>query len=223
MTHVLVIGAHPDDETLGAGGTILKHRAEGDEVTVLIVTDGVTARHDRTEMQQGAAINACARLGVSDVRFGGLPDQRLDELPLLKVIDAITRVVRDVKPSIVYTHHGGDVNQDHRVIFNATLVAARPVNGNPVRSLYSYEVASSTEWAPPFEAWQFKPNVYVDITPFVDRKTEAAAAYADTYRTEIPPYPHPRSLRAIQLYANRRGIEVGMEAAEAFALVRHLG
>jgi N-acetylglucosamine malate deacetylase 1 len=222
MTRVLVIGAHPDDETLGAGGTMVKHLARGDQVSVLILTDGVTARHDKTEQQQRAAVEACGILGVGDVRFGGLPDQRLDAMPLLEVIDAITKVVRDVKPSIIYTHHRGDVNQDHRVIFQATLVAARPVNNPGVKELYAYETASSTEWAPPYPEWQFSPNLYVDITDHLAKKVEAAAAYSKTFQTEIPPYPHPRSLRAIEVYAQRRGIEVGMQAAEAFTLVRRL-
>jgi len=217
-----VIGAHPDDETLGVGGTMVKHLARGDRVSVLIVTDGVTARHDETKAQQRAAVEACRILGVSDVRFGGLPDQRLDHLPLLEVIEPIARVVKDLQPSILYTHHGGDVNQDHRVVFQASLVAARPVNRSSVTELYCYEVASSTDWAPPLDAWQFNPNHFVDIGPHLRKKIDAAAAYAKTFQTEIPPYPHPRSLRAIDVYANRRGIQVGMEAAEAFMLLRRL-
>lgn len=222
MTRVLVLAAHPDDETLGVGGTIMKHIAHGDDVTVLTVSDGVTARHDQTELQKQAAINACRVLGVDDLRFGGLPDQQLDSLPLLRLIEPIVKVIREVKPAVIYTHYGGDVNQDHRVVFEATLVAVRPVNDNSVKEVYCYEVASSTEWAPPFDAWFFKPNVFVDIGPYLSRKVEAALAYSKTYQTEIPPYPHPRSPRAIEVYANKRGIEVGMEYAEALVLVRKL-
>lgn len=220
---ILVIAAHPDDETLGVGGTILKHKAAGDHVTVFIATDGVTARHDKTDLQQQAARKACAILGVDDLRFGGLPDQRLDAMPLLEVIDPIYKIVWELKPEVVYSQHGGDVNQDHRVLFNATLVAVRPVNQNPVKEVYCYEVGSSTEWAPPFASWAFLPNVFIDINPYLSKKIEALNSYSQTFQTEIPPYPHPRSPEAVTIYARKRGIEVGMDAAEAFMLIRRLG
>ena len=222
MKKVLIIAAHPDDETLGVGGTILKHRQNGDHVTVFIATDGVTARHDKTDLQQEAAKNACEILQVNDLRFGDLPDQRLDAMPLLEVIDSVYKLVKELQPEVVYTHHGGDVNQDHRVIFNATLVAVRPVNLNPVKEVYCYEVASSTEWAPPFDHWSFKPNVYIDIDDFLEKKIEALLSYSKTFQNEIPPYPHPRSATAVELYAQKRGIEVGLNAAEAFMLVRKI-
>lgn len=223
MKKVLVIAAHPDDETLGAGGAIMKHLEKGDHVTVFIATDGVTARHDQTELQQRAAVNACRVLGVEDVRFGGLPDQRLDGMPLLEVIDPIYKLVKEFQPEIVYTHHGGDVNQDHRVIFEATLVAVRPVNQNPVKEFYCYEVGSSTEWAPSLDSWMFKPNTFIDIEPYLDKKVKAIQEYSKTYQSEIPPFPHPRSPEAVEIYAKRRGVEVGFRAAEAFMLIRKLG
>lgn len=222
MKRVLVIAAHPDDETLGAGGAILKHLDNGDQVTVFIATDGVTARHDKTDLQQQAAKKACDILRVNDLRFGGLPDQRLDAMPLLEVIDPLYRLVKELQPEVVYTHHGGDVNQDHRVLFNATLVAVRPVNQNPVKEVLCYEVPSSTEWAPPFASWAFLPNVFVDISPFVEKKIEALLSYSHTFQSEIPPYPHPRSPRAVENYCRKRGVEVGMQAAEAFMLIRKL-
>ena len=101
-------------------------------------------------------------------------------------------------------------------------MALRPVNNNPVKEAYCYEVASSTEWAPPLDSWTFKPNVYVNIGPYLSKKIDALLAYSKTYQTEIPPYPHPRSPRAVEIYANKRGIEVGMESAEAFMLIRKL-
>lgn len=222
MKRVLVISAHPDDETLGAGGTIRKHLEQGDEVTVFIATDGVTARHDNTSLQAQAAKNACDILEVQNLIMGGLPDQRLDAMPLLEVIDPIYKIVKDIRPEIVYTHHGGDVNQDHRVLFNASLVAVRPVGNNPVKEVYSYEVGSSTEWAPSLNHWAFAPNMYSDISKHLDKKCEALMSYSKTYQSEIPPYPHPRSAEAVRIYAQKRGIEVGMEAAEAFMLIRKL-
>lgn len=223
MKKVLVIAAHPDDETLGAGGAILKHLHNGDQVTVFIATDGVTARHDKTDLQQQAARKACEILGVNDLRFGGLPDQLLDAMPLLEVIDPIYKLIKEIKPEIVYTQHGGDVNQDHRVLFNATLVAVRPVNQNPVKEVYCYEVPSSTEWAPPFTHWAFMPNVFIDISVFLEKKIDALLSYSNTFQSEIPPYPHPRSPEAVTNFCRKRGVEVGMMAAEAFMLMRKLG
>ena len=219
---VLVVSAHPDDETLGAGGAMALHTRRGDEVAVLILTDGVTARHDVTEPQRAAARKACGLLGAKDVRFGGLPDQRLDAGPLLDVIKPISEVVAELRPEVVYTHHRGDANQDHRAVFAATLVAVRPFGQCPVRRVLSYEVASSTEWGPPFSEWAFQPNVFLDISATLDTKLAALDAYRETFESEIKPFPHPRSPEAVRIYAQQRGVTVGMRAAEAFALVREL-
>lgn len=219
---VLIIAAHPDDETYGLGGTIMKLIQEGNEITVFIMTDGVTARHDVKSLQKQAAENACKKLGVDNLLFGDLPDQRLDELALLEVIKPISKTITEINPSVVFTHHGGDANQDHRTIFNATIVATRPYGNNPVKELFTYEVASSTEWAPPLSHWSFQPNCYVDVSEYLDKKVEAAKEYSNTFQSEVPPYPHPRSLEAIKIYAKKRGIEVGFKCAEAFQIIRKL-
>jgi len=219
---VLVIAAHPDDEAYGTGGTIVRHVKKGDQVTVLFITDGVTARHSMKELQQTAARKACAILGVSDTRFAGLPDQRLDEMPLLEVIKPIHEVLKEVRPQIVYTHHRGDINQDHRAVFAAAMVAVRPFGDNSVQKVLCYEVPSSTEWAPPFGEWAFLPNVFVDIQATLEIKLQAIEAYRETFQSEVKPFPHPRSLEAVRLYAQQRGVSVGMLAAEAFVLIRQL-
>ena len=219
---VLVIAAHPDDETYGLGGTIARHVRQGDLVSVLILTDGVTARHNVTESQKAAARQACAALGVDDVHFAGLPDQRLDGTPLLEVIKPIHKLVKELRPQIVYTHHRGDANQDHRAVFAATLVAVRPFGTNPVEQVLCYEMASSTEWGPPFTEWAFLPNVFVDISATLEAKLRAVQAYRETFQSEVRPFPHPRSPEAVRIYAQQRGVTVGMQAAEAFALVREL-
>jgi LmbE family N-acetylglucosaminyl deacetylase len=217
---VLVIGCHPDDETLGAGGTVIRHINQGDDVSICILTDGVGARHERKEQQKECAEKACAILGVHDVTFCDLPDQGLDAMPLLDVIRPIEQRVSKFVPNIVYTHFAGDVNQDHRAAFQATTVACRSVATSPVERVLCYETASSTEWAPPFPGSSFTPNVYVDIDDELDQKIEAMTAYAHTHVSEVKPYPHPRSYEAIAIHAQSRGIAAGMKAAEAFALVR---
>lgn len=222
MKTILILSAHPDDETYGVGGTVLKHKKDGHKVFVYIMTDGVTARHNVKTKQRHAAEEACKILGVDEVIFGELPDQRLDALPLLEIIKPISKLINEIKPEVVYTHHGGDANQDHRTIFQATMVATRPFGDNPVRELLTYEVASSTEWAPPLNHWAFLPNTYIDISNQIDRKVFAALEYTKTHQSEVPPFPHPRSPEAIKIYAQRRGIEVGFNYAEAFQLIRKI-
>jgi N-acetylglucosamine malate deacetylase 1 len=216
----LVVVAHPDDETLGAGGTIARLTAEGSEVWVCIVCDGVTARHSETSRQRECAERACEVLGVSDVVFCDLPDQRLDSLDLIDVISPIERCVRDLRPDTVLTQFKEDVNQDHRAVFAATMVATRPSPSTPVRSVLCFETASSTEWAAPFPGAVFAPNLFVDISATLDRKIEAMTMYADTFMSEVQPYPHPRSYKAIEVYARRQGVVAGMDAAEPFMLLR---
>jgi N-acetylglucosamine malate deacetylase 1 len=220
--HILVVAAHPDDETFGLGGTIARHAHQRDTVSVLFVTDGVTARHNMTELQKTAAHKACAALGVEDVQFAGLPDQRLDGMPLLEVIKPIHKVFKEVRPQVIYTHHRGDTNQDHRAVAAATMVVVRPLNGSPVERVLCYEVASSTEWAGPFAESAFLPNFFVDISDTLEAKLTAVNAYRETFQSEVKPFPHPRSPEAVRLYAQQRGVTVGRMAAEAFVLVREV-
>jgi N-acetylglucosamine malate deacetylase 1 len=217
---ILVVAAHPDDETLGAGGTLARFAAQGSEVWVCLLCDGVTNRHSEVGLQRECAERACAVLGAGHVVFCDLPDQRLDALALVDVITPIERCVAELRPEIVLTHFPGDVNQDHRIVFDATMVATRPTTESPVRTLMCFETASSTEWAAPFPASTFAPNVFVDITATLPRKLAAMRMYAGTHVSEVRPFPHPRSYDAIEIYAKRQGILVGTGAAEPFMLVR---
>lgn len=219
---VLVIAAHPDDETLGTGGTIARSTANGDEVWVCLLTEGVTARHEYSDLQVACARKACDVLGVANMVFCGFDDQRLDGMPLLEVIRPIERCINEFRPEVVYTHFGHDVNQDHRVAFEATMVATRPVNGNPVQRVLCFETPSSTEWAAPFNGGVFAPNVFVDITTTLPKKLEAMRVYADTHVSEVQAYPHPRSYEALEVYAKRHGVVAGFRAAEPFMLIREL-
>lgn len=218
--NILIIAAHPDDETLGAGGTILWHKNKGDHVAVYIATDGVTARHDEKDSQKDAAKKACSILGVDELIFGEFSDQQLDAMPLITLAKALSDVVAQAAPEVVYTHHHGDINQDHRRLFEATLIATRPVNNSTVKELYTYEVGSSTEWTVAIDGWAFKPNMYVDIAPYVNQKLKALECYCDTFESEIPPFPHPRSIEAVDNHAKKRGVEVGLISAEAFCTIR---
>jgi LmbE family N-acetylglucosaminyl deacetylase len=217
---VLTVAAHPDDETLGAGGTIAWHTARGDTVWVCILTEGASSRHDRVEQQLDCARRACDTLGVHNLVLVGLPDQRLDTLSLLDVIAPIEQCIEDLQPDVVLTHFGGDVNEDHRLVSRATMVATRPVPGTPVKRVCAFEIPSSTDWAPPVPGSVFAPNLFVDISGTLETKLTAMKAYADTYRSEVRPFPHPRSMEALTAYAQRSGAVSGLLAAEPFMLLR---
>ncbi len=219
---ILTVAAHPDDETLGAGGTMARFVAVSHEVLVCILTEGVTARHGHVDLQQECAMKACDVLGVSDVRFCGLPDQRLDSLPLLDVITPIEKYVDEVRPDLVFTHFKEDTNQDHRAVFQATMVATRPIGDTGVSTVLCYETASSTEWAPPFPGCVFSPNLFVDISATLPTKLDALRAYEQTFAGEMRPFPHPRSYQALEAISRRHGATAGVAAAEAFMLVRHV-
>jgi LmbE family N-acetylglucosaminyl deacetylase len=219
---IQTVAAHPDDETLGAGATMARFASASHEVHVCILTDGVTARHHHVDQQQKCAMRACEVLGVSNVMFCGLPDQRLDSLPLLDVITPIEKFVGQIQPDLVFTHFSQDANQDHRVVFQATLVATRPTADTSVSTVLCYETASSTEWAPPFPGSVFSPNLFVDISTTLPTKLDALREYEHTFAGEMQPFPHPRSYEALEAISRRHGATAGVGAAEAFMLVRHI-
>ncbi|HIJ64308.1 MAG TPA: PIG-L family deacetylase [Candidatus Hydrogenedentes bacterium] len=222
----LIVAAHPDDEVLGCGGTIAKMAKEGHEVYVAILGEGATARHSDPSQGSGAAVRRlqeCSRavadlLGIREVIVHNLPDNRFDTAPLLDIVRWLEGVLDRIRPEVVYTHHGGDLNIDHALTFRATLTAARPLPGTPVKAIYAYEVPSSTDWAFQSFSTPFRPNVFVDIADTLEIKLEAMAAYD----SETRPFPHPRSAEALSASARRWGSAAGVAAAEAFELVRAL-
>jgi LmbE family N-acetylglucosaminyl deacetylase len=221
--NVLVLAAHPDDEVLGCGGTIARWAAEGHRVTVAILGEGVASRHLSGTPEAAAEIaelvqtsRAAGRiLGTDDVRHCGLPDNRFDSLDLLDIVKTIEEIGRDVKPEVVYTQHGGDLNVDHAITFRAALTAFRPIPRTGVSALYAFEVASSTEWAFGKFAPAFVPDTFVDIGGSLELKLKAMRAYAG----EVREFPHPRSIRAMRTQCEDRGARVGIAAAEAFMTV----
>jgi len=218
---VLVVAAHPDDEVLGCGGTIARHVAEGDLVHVVFMADGVQSRRmdgsEELQLRNQARDEALKILGVSECNVLDFPDNRMDSLPLLDVVQALEPIIKQVQPSRVYTHHHGDLNVDHRVTHQAVITACRPVPGSSVREILTFEVMSSTEWATPGVA-PFVPNAFVDISDYLPKKLEALAAYD----MEMRPAPHSRCVTNIEALARHRGNCVGVEVAEAFEVMRVL-
>jgi LmbE family N-acetylglucosaminyl deacetylase len=220
MTRVLVFAAHPDDEVLGMGATMAVHTDRGDEVRVVVVTDGSSTQYPGdTELRarkEQEAVRAAAELGVTDYVHLDLPDMRLDTLAHVDVNRVVEEHVREFAPEVVFTAHP-DVNRDHRVLFDSVAVATRPTPDQVVRRVLTYAPTSSTEWTPAPVNW-FVPNWFVDVTATLERKVAAFAHY----ETESRAYPHPRSERAIRAAAGFYGASCGCELAEPFVLVRGL-
>jgi LmbE family N-acetylglucosaminyl deacetylase len=224
--NVLIVAAHPDDEVLGCGGTIARHVADGDCVSIIFFTDGVGARHigsnERFQSDQilrnESAIAAAAILGTTTPVSLGFPDNRLDSVDLLDLVQALEAKGQQIRPTMVYTHWFGDLNIDHRRVYQSVLTAFRPTDTSTVRQIRSFEVPSSTEWGDRSVTPQFNPTSYVDINGFLDVKLRAMRAYAQ----EMRPFPHPRSSEAMEALARWRGAESGLMAAEAFVQIREI-
>jgi len=218
---ILVIAAHPDDEVIGCGGTMARHIDAGDEVHVIFVADGETSRKDAAlkdlENREHAAKKSSDILGVKSCSFLRLPDNRLDSLPLLEIVQPIEKLLSNIQPSIIYTHHGGDLNIDHRVTFQAVMTACRPQPNFFVKKILSFHVLSSTEWSGP-DTSIFLPNVFIDISQYMTIKLKALKAY----ESEMKAPPHSRSYEHVNALASHHGHSTGVNAAEAFMLIREV-
>lgn len=218
----LVIVAHPDDETLGAGGTIRLLAHAGARVDLLVVTDGSSAQFGDdmgARSRRNAHLNkACDILGIKRCVVLDFPDMRLDTVPHIELNRAISKVAAEENYDTILTHHPGDVNKDHEQVFNSVMVVARPLPDSSIRNLATFFVNSSTEWGAPLANGIFLPNLFVDIDNTIDHKLEALAAYQDELRS----WPHPRSVEAVRVRAQTVGSEVGVGYAEPFQLIRSL-
>jgi len=215
---VLVIAPHMDDEVLGCGGTIIRHVDSGDHVTVCIVANrAYNHKYDQNliEREKDCCKKAKEILSYQDLIFLDLYDEKLDQSQI-DIIIPLEKVVTKCKPEVVYAPHRGDLNQDHRAVFEAARVVCRPNAGHRVTTLRAFEVPSSTDQVPEVLEWPFLPNYYVNVKSTLGEKIEAMACYSK----ESKPFPHPRSAEGLRVYAQKRGMEVGIEAAEAFVVLR---
>ncbi|MCB1756961.1 MAG: PIG-L family deacetylase [Gammaproteobacteria bacterium] len=220
---VLVVAAHPDDEAIGAGGSMALHAARGDQVDVVFMADGVTSRgeqqaSDLIRQRNHAAYAACKALGAREPHFLGFPDNRMDTVALLDIVKPLEALIEELQATTIYTHHYGDLNLDHRLTHQAVMTACRPQQGMPVRTILCFEVLSSTEWQTPGSGNGFEPNWFVDISAGMEKKRQALACYAEEMRAP----PHSRSLASIASLAQLRGAQVHSSQAEAFMLARHI-
>lgn len=224
MNNVLVVAAHPDDEILGCGGVIAKHKKNGDKVNVLIAAEGITSRNLKLKDKQNLdklkseANSANEVLGVDNLYLEGLPDNRLDKLLRLETVKLIEKYIKKTQPVIIYTHHSGDVNIDHQVLHHSVVTACRPIPDMSVKEILYFEVLSSTEWQTPYSNTIFTPNWFVEINDTIDLKLKAI----ECYKSEMREWPHPRSIKGVETLALHRGGSIGVDFAEAFMLGRKI-
>jgi len=222
---ILVLAAHPDDEVLGCGGTMALLSSRGHRVHVAILGEGITSRYDQRSDAKAAAIEdlrassleAASLLGAELAHCGCLPDNRFDTVPLLDIVKQVERIIKETRPQVIFTHHGGDLNIDHAIVNRATLTATRPLT-TEISTVYAYEVASSTEWSYQSFYPVFRANSFFDVTEHIDTKLKAMSSYESETRS----FPHPRSADALMATSRNWGKTIGVQAAEAFELIRKL-
>ena len=224
MAKILIIASHPDDEILGCGATVARLIKEGAEGHALILGEGVTSRWEngtkyRNENELIKLQSQCKLandlIGIKNVEFFYLQDNKFDSISLLDIIKIIEKIINIIKPNIIFTHFRNDLNIDHRITYQAVITATRPMGDCPVKEIYSFEVPSSTEWAFPTS---FSPNVFYDVGKTIDLKLEAM----NCYFSELREYPHPRSSLGLMTNASYWGMKIGCKYAEAFEAVRIL-
>ncbi len=219
---VLAVSAHPDDETLGCGGTLLKHRDAGDVIEWVIATAAHSPKwSDEIIGIKHREIEAVAkRYSVSEIHRLGFPSGRLDITPIEVLIERFAEAIENARPTVVYAVHPGDTHTDHHSVFTALTCVLKSFHMGRlgVQRLLCYETLSSSEAAPPFAHRAFLPTVFVDISQHIEEKIEVMKIF----ETESQPDPYPRGPEAIRALARFRGASVNIEYAEAFQLVREL-
>lgn len=223
----LVVAAHPDDEVLGCGASIYKWATAGDDVHVLILAEGITSRDISLESnatsaaldELAEAARAASRiLTVSSLSLHDFPDNSMDTVRFLDIVKIVETFVSKLTPNVVVTHHAGDLSIDHRITHNAVLTACRPLPDCCVKLILCFETPSATEWQSPVFNQPFTPNWFEDVSQTFDVKLKALEAY----ESEMRNWPHSRSIESVQNLARWRGASVGVEAAEAFMLIRQI-
>jgi len=219
---ILIVAAHPDDEVLGCFGTVAKMVKEGDEAYTLILGEGKTSRDEMRSIDNKAEEldilaqeieRAGSEIGIKKTFIEKFPDNRFDSVDLLDIVKVISKIKEEIKPDVIFTHYEGDLNVDHRITCRAVITATRPMKGESVKEIYSFEILSSTEWNYPLS---FSPDIFFDISETVNLKVDAMRQYG----SELCQYPHPRSLEGIELNAKYHGMRVGKMYVEAFKIVR---
>ena len=214
----IVIAPHPDDEVLGVGGTLLRRKAEGEKVALLIVTCiSVESgwREEKVKQRTDEIKRISVLFSFDEVFALNFPTTQLDRVPMSDLVAGISDVFRSLEPEEVFVPHLSDVHTDHRIVFDAAASCTKCFRHPSVKRVLAYETLSETDFGLSTDKG-FRPNVFVDIEPFLDDKLRAI----DIYASELGEFPFPRSKEAIRALATLRGAASGYKAAEAFELLR---
>ena len=224
---IMIVVAHPDDEVLGLGGTMNKLIKEFNiKSKVLILGEGITSRgkdRDLTLWKQELInhkrniLDSGKKIGYNNIKTYDLPDNRFDTVPLLDIIKIIETEKKEFKPEVIFTHHGGDLNIDHRLVFESVITSSRPVKNEITKAIITFETPSGTEWIPSSKENNFRPNFFVSLD--LDNIKSKIKAI-ESYEYEKRDYPHPRSSKALLNLSERWGIVNGVNYAEAFQIIR---
>jgi len=221
MCKVIIISAHPDDETLGAGGTILKHLKNGDEVHWLIVTD-VFEREGfsigRVLSRKKEIENVSKLFSFKSVYNLGYPTMKLDDTILFELVNKISLIFQELQPETIYVMNRSDAHSDHRIVFDAVMSCTKSFRYPYVKKVLMYECLSETEFAPILPERVFQPNYFVDISDFLNKKIEIMKIFD----SELGEHPFPRSIKNIEALATYRGATIGVKYAEAFQMIKYI-
>lgn len=218
---VMVVAPHPDDETLGCGGTLLKHLQAGDEIYWVIMTQMETRQGFKEEViarRNKEIKSVSARYGFSKTYQGGFATMELDKYSMVELVDFVSNAVKDAQPNIIYMPFPGDIHSDHTIVYEAVKSCTKSFRYPSVTSLRVYETLSETDFALQTNSSGFQPNLFVSIGDFLDEKIEIMKIFD----SELGQHPFPRSERAIRAQATLRGTVAGVEAAEAFMTIREI-
>ncbi len=226
---IMIVVAHPDDELLGLGATMHKLIQETNVIThVVILGEGITSRSDtrdtnkwRTELEvhHNNILKAQKAIGYHSLKTYDFPDNRFDTVALLDIVKVVEKEKESFQPDIIFTHHGGDLNIDHQRTFEAVLTACRPLKNEIVKTIISFETPSGTEWRASSDPKHFIPNLFIEVNK---QNIEMKIKGMESYEFEKREYPHPRSSQSLTIQAQRWGIAIGSEFAEAFYVVRSI-
>ena len=221
---VLIIAAHPDDDAFGCGGTIKKLANQKNKIYAIYFTDGVSARINKKDLKKKIndrkknSEKASKILGIKRCIYHSFPDNQLDKIPLLEIIQKIEEQIKKIKPDLILTHFENDLNIDHQIINRAVVTATRPKPNFRLKKILMFETLSSTEWKFSNKTKNFNPNYFVDISKTINQKIKSVKCY----KNEIFNWPHPRSEKGVKTLAMFRGQSVGLKFAEAFQLLRNV-
>ena len=221
MRNIVVISAHPDDEILGVGGTLLKHKKNGDKIYWLITTNifenqGVSK--ERISSRQKEIKKISEALSVEKVFMLDYPTMSLSTSSLIEMVPKISKIFTEIEPEIVYCLNRSDAHSDHRITFDAVMACTKSFRYPFIKQVLMYECISETEFAPQLPEKVFIPNYFVDISSFLEEKMNLMKIY----ESELGNHPFPRSLKNIEALATFRGASVGVEYAEAFQLIKYI-